>query len=146
MRSADIILTATPSRRALILDQWLKPGTHLSCIGSVMEGKQELEEQMKNRMTVRHGMLTDLETYLKQSGWKLEEPVGAYEVLRARNPNYPRPLLVHDRAERGVGYSIDERDVKVYNGWRRNRRKRGIDPDWPTQEERSRYFEGRDGV
>ena len=58
--------------------------------------------------------------------------IGAYEVLRARNPNYPRPLLVHDRAERGVGYSIDERDVKVYNGWRRNRRKRGIDPDWPT--------------
>lgn len=33
--------------------------------------KQELEEQMKNRMIVRHGMLTDLETYLKQSGWKL---------------------------------------------------------------------------
>lgn len=29
---------------------------------------------------------------------------------------------------------------------RRNRRKRGIDPDWPTPEERSRYFEGRDGV
>ena len=104
--------------------------------------KQEMEEQMKNRVTVRHGMLSDLKTYLKQSGWKLEEPVGAYEVLRARNPNYPRPLLVHDRAERGVGYSIDERDVKVYNGWRRNRRKRGIDPDWPTPEERSRYFEG----
>lgn len=41
---------------------------------------------------------------------------------------------------------IDERDVKVYNGWRRNRRKRGIDPDWPTPEERSQYFEGRDGV
>ena len=77
--------------------------------------KQEMEEQMKNRVTVRHGMLSDLKTYLKQSGWKLEEPVGAYEVLRARNPNYPRPLLVHDRAERGVGYSIDERDVKVYN-------------------------------
>jgi hypothetical protein len=89
--------------------------------------KQEMEKQMKNRVTVRHGMLSDLKTYLKRSGWKLEEPVGAYEVLRARNPNYPRPLLVHDRAERGVGYSIDERDVKVYNGWRRNRRKSEAD-------------------
>lgn len=108
--------------------------------------RQEMEEQMKNRMTVRHGMLSDLKAYLKQSGWKLEEPVGEYEILRARNPNYPRPLLVHNRAERGVGYSIDERDVKVYNGWRRNRRKRGLDPDWPTQEERTRYFEGGDGV
>lgn len=105
--------------------------------------EQELEEQMKNRMTVRHGMLTDLETYLKQSGWKLEEPVGTYEVLRARNQNYPRPLLVYDRAERGIGYSIDERDLKVYNGWRKNRKRRGLDPDWPTETERKAYWEGR---
>ena len=50
---------------------------------------------MKNRLTVRHGMLSDLKTYLTQSGWNLEDPVGKYEVLRARNLNYPRPLLVH---------------------------------------------------
>lgn len=54
---------------------------------------------MKNRLTVRHGMLSDLRAYLKQSGWKIEEPVGEYEVLRARNPNYPRPLLVHNGIE-----------------------------------------------
>ena len=78
-------------------------------------------------------MLSDLRAYLKQSGWKLEEPVGEYEVLRARNPNYPRPLLVHNRAERGVGYTIDGRDAKIYSGWKRNRRKRCLDPDWPTQ-------------
>ena len=70
---------------------------------------------MKNRLTVKHGMLSDLRAYLKQSGWKLEEPVGEYEVLRARNPNYPRPLLVHNRAERGVGYSIDGRDAKDFD-------------------------------
>ena len=28
--------------------------------------RQEMEEQMKNRMTVRHGMLSDLKAYLKQ--------------------------------------------------------------------------------
>ena len=88
---------------------------------------------MKNRMTVRHGMLDDLAAYLKQSGWKLEEPVGQYEVLRARRPGHPRPLLVHDRKERGCGYSIDERDIKVYQGWKRNRRKRGLDPDRPER-------------
>lgn len=86
---------------------------------------------MKNHIMVRHGMLDDLAAYLKQSGWKLEEPVGQYEVLRARKPDYPRPLLVHDRKERGCGYSIDERDIKVYQGWKRNRRKRSLDPDWP---------------
>ena len=110
---------------------------------------------MKNRLTVRHGMLSDLRAYLKQSGWKLEEPVGEYEVLRARNPNYgkyevlrarnlnyPRPLLVHNRSERGIGYSIDERDMKIYSGWRRNRRKRGLSPDFPTEEENAAYWRG----
>ena len=36
---------------------------------------------MKNRVTVRHGMLLDLKAYLITSGWALEKPVGAYEVL-----------------------------------------------------------------
>lgn len=44
---------------------------------------------MKNRTTVEHGMLPDLEAYLARSGWTLEEPVGQYEVLRARRPGYP---------------------------------------------------------
>lgn len=90
---------------------------------------------MKNRTTVRHGMLDDLQEYLQKSGWTIEQPVGKYEVLRARRPGYPRPLLVHDR-ERGCGYSIDERDMKVYKGWQRNRRKRGLDAYRPSQEEK----------
>lgn len=95
---------------------------------------------MKNRTTVRIGMLTDLKQYLVQSGWKLEPPIGEYEVLRARKPGYPRPLLIHKRdfdRNGGCGYSIDERDEKVYLGWKRNRKKRGLDPDWYTSEERA---------
>lgn len=48
---------------------------------------------MKNRITVKHGMLSDLESYLRKSGWSIEQPVGEYEVLRARKSGYPRPLL-----------------------------------------------------
>lgn len=99
---------------------------------------------MKDRLTVRHGMLTDLANYLSQSGWKLETPVGQYEVLRARRQGYLRPLLIYDRTSGGCGYSIDERDIKVYQGWQRNRRRRGLDPNWPTEAERQRYFEGKD--
>lgn len=99
---------------------------------------------MKDRLTVRHGMLIDLANYLSQSGWKLEPPVGAYEVLRARRQGYPRPLLIYDRTSGGCGYSIDERDIKVYQGWQRNRRRRGLDPNWPTEAERQLYFEGKD--
>ena len=93
---------------------------------------------MKNRITVRHGMLGDLRDYLSRTGWTIEEPVGVYEVLRARKNGYPRPLLIHNRTSGGCGYSIDERDMKVYNRWRNDRRKRGISPDWPTQEEEQR--------
>lgn len=95
---------------------------------------------MKNRTTVRHGMLTDLKQYLTQSGWKLEAPVGEYEVLRARKAGYPRPLLIHNRdfdRNGGCGYSIDERDIKVYRGWQKSRRKRGLDPYWATPEEKA---------
>lgn len=101
---------------------------------------QEIEEQMKNRTTVRHGMLDDLKAYLTQSGWKIEPTKGAYEVLRAVNKQYPRPLLVYDRTSGGCGYSIDERDLKIYNGWRRNRTKRGLNPNYETAEEREEYW------
>ncbi len=97
--------------------------------------RQEQEEAMKNRLTVKHGMLGDLKQYLTQSGWVLEEPVGKYEVLRARNKNYQWPLLIHDRDGRGCGYSIDERDMKIYRGWQRSRRRRGLDPFNPSPEE-----------
>jgi hypothetical protein len=82
---------------------------------------------MKNHTTVKHGELDDLADYLTASGWTLEHTVGKYEVLRARRKGYPRPLLIHDRTSGGCGYSIDERDIKVYRGWQRSRRKRSID-------------------
>lgn len=92
---------------------------------------------MKNRTTVKHGMLADLREYLVRSGWKMEEPKSEYEVLRARKKGYPVPLMIWDRTSGGIGYSIDERDMKVYRGWQRSRRKRGLDPYWPTPEERA---------
>lgn len=51
-RIADIILTAVPSRTGVINSDWVKPGTHLSCIGSDMEGKQELEIALMGRAKV----------------------------------------------------------------------------------------------
>nr|WP_275950913.1 ornithine cyclodeaminase family protein [Cytobacillus citreus] len=40
---ADIIITATPSHKPLIMKEWVKPGTHFSCVGADMEGKQEID-------------------------------------------------------------------------------------------------------
>ncbi|QIB70059.1 ornithine cyclodeaminase family protein [Aminipila butyrica] len=40
---SDIIITITPSRSPVILKEWVKPGTHFSCIGADMEGKEEID-------------------------------------------------------------------------------------------------------
>ena len=43
---ADIIITVTPSREPVIKAEWVKPGTHFSCIGSDMEGKEEIDPEI----------------------------------------------------------------------------------------------------
>ena len=45
-KSADIIITVTPSRKPIIKREWVKKGTHLTCIGADMKGKQEIDENL----------------------------------------------------------------------------------------------------
>ncbi|WP_214412062.1 NAD(P)-binding domain-containing protein [Sphaerisporangium fuscum] len=42
VEGADIITTATPSRKPHLFGEWLKPGTHVTAIGADMDGKREL--------------------------------------------------------------------------------------------------------
>ena len=46
VRQADVILTATQSRAPLICREWVKPGTHISCVGADMSGKQEIDQHI----------------------------------------------------------------------------------------------------
>lgn len=46
VRMSDVIITATPSRKPLIMKEWVKKGTHFSCVGSDMNGKQEIDENI----------------------------------------------------------------------------------------------------
>ena len=95
---------------------------------------------MKNRLTVKYGQLPDLENYLRQSGWIIEPTKAYFEVLRATKNGYPRPLLVHRRSvyTGGCGYSIDERDIRIYKGWMKNRIKRGLG-EYCTEEENAAW-------
>ena len=43
---SDVILTITRSTSPLIRKDWLKPGTHLSCIGADMVGKEEIDPEI----------------------------------------------------------------------------------------------------
>ena len=41
--SADILITVTPSKQALVERSWVRPGTHISAMGADTRGKQELD-------------------------------------------------------------------------------------------------------
>jgi len=43
VQRADIIVTATPSRKPLVSAEWIDEGTHINCIGADAAGKQELD-------------------------------------------------------------------------------------------------------
>ncbi|MCI8646984.1 MAG: ornithine cyclodeaminase family protein [Firmicutes bacterium] len=43
---ADIVITVTPAKKPFIKKEWVRPGTHFSCIGSDMSGKEELEGEI----------------------------------------------------------------------------------------------------
>ena len=52
IRDSDIIVTATPSRKPIVMNQWVKPGTHFSCVGSDVAGKQEIDENILPRTKI----------------------------------------------------------------------------------------------
>lgn len=52
VENADIISTATPANKAIIMNEWIKPGTHINAFGCDMVGKQELEAIIFTRAKV----------------------------------------------------------------------------------------------
>jgi len=49
---ADIVVTTTPSRKPLVMDSWIKPGTHINAIGADAPGKQELANDLIQRSKI----------------------------------------------------------------------------------------------
>jgi alanine dehydrogenase len=45
-KCADVIITATSSYKAIVMDEWIKPGTHINAIGTDTRGKQELDTRI----------------------------------------------------------------------------------------------------
>ncbi len=46
LAESDIVITITPAREPVIKKEWIKPGTHFSCIGADMVGKEEIDPQL----------------------------------------------------------------------------------------------------
>jgi ornithine cyclodeaminase/alanine dehydrogenase len=43
---SDIVITVTPSKKALVMKDWIKEGTHINSIGADAPGKQELDPRI----------------------------------------------------------------------------------------------------
>jgi ornithine cyclodeaminase len=50
--NANLIVTATPSRQALLEADWIKPGTHITAVGADALGKQELAPDLIARADI----------------------------------------------------------------------------------------------
>lgn len=46
LAQADIAVTTTPSYSPVVMDEWVKPGLHISAMGSDTRGKQEIQESL----------------------------------------------------------------------------------------------------
>ena len=49
---ADVIITITSAFEPLLKNEWIKAGTHIACMGTDTQGKQEIDEQILARATV----------------------------------------------------------------------------------------------
>ncbi|NQZ82827.1 MAG: ornithine cyclodeaminase family protein [Colwellia sp.] len=49
---ADVIITITSAFEALIDVDWIKPGTHIACMGTDTKGKQEVDAKLLAKATV----------------------------------------------------------------------------------------------
>lgn len=52
VEESDIVLTATPSRKPIVMNNWVRPGTHLTCIGADAPGKEELDPKILTRAKI----------------------------------------------------------------------------------------------
>ncbi|MFT7491186.1 MAG: alanine dehydrogenase [Pseudohongiellaceae bacterium] len=49
---ADVIITITSAFEPLMMSEWIKPGTHIACMGTDTKGKQEVDPQLLMTATV----------------------------------------------------------------------------------------------
>lgn len=71
-RAADIIVTATTAQEPLFEADWVRPGTHVSSMGSDAAGKQELPPELFGRAT----LFCDLPEQARRIGEFQHAPAG----------------------------------------------------------------------
>lgn len=52
VRGADVVVTVTPARAPIVLDEWIGEGTHIAAVGADKAGDQELDPRILQRARI----------------------------------------------------------------------------------------------
>jgi len=58
VESSDVVVTITPSRQPIVMENWVKAGTHINAMGADAPGKQELSPEILRKAKI---VVDDLE-------------------------------------------------------------------------------------
>src|SRR5207237_449495 len=52
VRGADVVVTITPARGPIVMDEWISSGTHIAAVGADKGGDQELDPRILQRARI----------------------------------------------------------------------------------------------
>jgi alanine dehydrogenase len=52
VRGADVVVTVTPARAPIVMNDWIAPGTHIAALGADKSGDQELDPRILQRARI----------------------------------------------------------------------------------------------
>ncbi|VVB73098.1 Alanine dehydrogenase [uncultured archaeon] len=126
----DILVTTTPSRHPVVMESWVRPGTHINAIGADAAGKQELESSLTKKAKV----VVDDMAQARHSG-EVNVPISKGElrpediyaqigeVLAGRKPGRvsDKEITIFDSTGLGIqdvasGFVVYERALKTGKG------------------------------
>ena len=102
---SDMVVTVTPARKPVIQKDWVRPGTHFSCIGSDMAGKEEIDPQLFREAVVYcddldHAMeVGEMEIPLKEgiiSPGELKGEIGQLMLGQTQGRTDDRQITIYD--------------------------------------------------
>jgi ornithine cyclodeaminase len=73
VRGADIISTATLAREPIVRGAWLKPGTHLDCVGAFSSTMRETDDECVQRAR----LFADIRASVLKEGGDFVQPIRA---------------------------------------------------------------------
>jgi ornithine cyclodeaminase/alanine dehydrogenase len=138
---SDIVVTVTPSKKALVMKDWIKEGTHINAIGADAPGKQELDPRivkMADKVVVdsldqckvigeiqhalRNGLINEKDIYAEigqilikeKKGRESKEEITLFDSTGLAAQDIAAANVVYKQAkERGIGIAVSLLNIKT---------------------------------